>query len=750
MSVSFRTATMALVTNALLAFAARWLSTNSILVSMLRVAFSSTTIAFVPGALCVIAWHPRRSFNALEWAGLALAVSLGGIELLTIAAFLVHWSPVVSLVLLALVIAACAARAARREGTLDIGLDHLVIVAILALLAVFEYSTGSRWDTAEDKVHIAIIERLAYLAAPSFRNIYFSPGIVYTYPFPGTHYLLALIARLGDLPAIFVYVKMRAFWGVTAIVLLYGCALLIFENRRIAFASTLVAAGFVVNGAFGPVLGMYWGQMAPFSHASDVAMGVLLPALLFLTCEVLRAKDRAEFRFSMIATTALTLMLIIVHIREIAQFVVYLAAFALALVFARGPRPLLTRTLGVLGVTIALLIAYRGWNASAVPLVDALVEGHKIELRDLYHRATWADLFGPPYPLMGQYMQVFEPFFYGWNPLVLLASPLILFAVRGKKLAWLIAASITSYMLIIRFPALAIPYTYATYFEILFTPVRNVIFFVHMLAGVGVYLLAAQLSRLGYVLLVALAMVIGVAMVEGMHYLAPVASQHIDVLFVPILLGYTVYLGVLIWNGRKELSHEHVLNPRPRWIIALLIMVAIVFNGSRMPEAGVVASNVRNPAATPAGLIASMRCSRNTDCPPPALLIQLSHIGLPTDSILAADLNEDYQPALFMPQQMVTWTGALDTWPFLEPGKMFPRYFDYLKSARVAGADQPLFNRSESHEQRAAFLRDLSVTHVLLDPPMYETMKPIFDGEKDLLATRYDDGHWALYEVKRP
>ena len=44
-------------------------------------------------------------------------------------------------------------------------------------------------------------------------------------------------------------------------------------------------------------------------------------------------------------------------------------------------------------------------------------------------------------------------------------------------------------------PLLAIPYIYLTYFEILYTPVRNVIFFVYLFAGAAIYASVMALAR---------------------------------------------------------------------------------------------------------------------------------------------------------------------------------------------------------------------------------------------------------------
>jgi len=78
-----------------------------------------------------------------------------------------------------------------------------------------------------------------------------------------------------------------------------------------------------------------------------------------------------------------------------------------------------------------------------------------------------------------------------------------------------------------------------------------------------------------------------------------------------------------------------------------------------------------------------------------------------------------------------------------------PAYFQHLKRVRDVGADQPLLNTLESHDQRAAFLRNLWVTHVLLDPGLRKTAKSVLDADSDLLTPRYDDGSWARDEVRR-
>jgi hypothetical protein len=384
----------------------------------------------------------------------------------------------------------------------------------------------------------------------------------------------------------------------------------------------------------------------------------------------------------------------------------------------------------------------------AVPLVDTLVTAHRLDLRELFHGATWAELFGPPYPLMRNYMPGFEPMFYGWIPLVLLLSPLILFPLRAKPLTWLVAGSIACYALIIRFPAFAIPYTYVTYFEILYSPVRNVVFFVYLLAGVGLYLLSLVLARLPYAALIPSAAIAGVLISAGVAAYGPLATNRLDLLFAPMLVGSALLLITVIWKQPDASAGASLFHPPRRWTMAFAIVIVVVMAGTRVPDSAAVQARWQDRVPTPEALMASMSCAAGREfCAPPRALIHLAERGISSDAVLAVDLRERYQPALFMPQQMVVWPGGTES--LLDPESRFPRYFEYLKTAQDDSEDQPLFNSTDTRDRREAFVRDLRVTHVLLNPRLYASMKPVFDADAALFTSRYDDGHWALYEVVR-
>jgi hypothetical protein len=149
-----------------------------------------------------------------------------------------------------------------------------------------------------------------------------------------------------------------------------------------------------------------------------------------------------------------------------------------------------------------------------------------------------------------------------------------------------------------------------------------------------------------------------------------------------------------------------------------------------------------NRLPTPTALLAGLECrDEGRFCPPPRALMQFAREQVPVDAIMAVDYREAYEPTLFMPQQIVIWAGAL------EPRRMFPGYFQHFDRARAASRDQPFFDLAETREERLAFIQELRITHVLLNPRLYSEMKRVFDIDRSLFTPLYDDGQWALFRV---
>ena len=744
--ISSRRAAASVLGVALLGALSRFTSETSEWGWIARVAWASLIVGVVPGAVALLAWRPRKSFALLEWLGLSIGLSCAFVQLLTIGAVALHQSPDRAIAVLGLVVAVHLWVSFQRGDSgarVHVSRSDVALLLTLAGLGLLLYAEGSPFISgSEDRVHVSIILRLSQLQAPSIDNFYLSPGVIYPYPFPGTHYLMALMSRIGDIEPVFLYHKLRAFWGVAAVILLWGCTRAIFENERIALTGALVAIAFVANGTFAA-----FTQVVPYSHASHVAMGVLLPALLLMTCMYFRAGERRERRFFLVGALSLALMLIMVHPREIMQFSMYLAAFAVVLLVSRGPRRLLTRTALLLIAVAAGLVTYRLWYERTVPVVDSLVSVRRQDLWTLFTDSSWAELFGPPLPMLDRYMPAFELMSHMWMPVVLLASPMVLYTFRHRPLAWLVAAGIAVYLAVIWFPVLAIPYLYATYFEMLYAPIRNVSFFAHMLAGVALYVLAARLARYGYLTLCIVAGALGWAIIEIFRRVSAATLERPDALFLPVLAGYVLALIGLSLRRSSAGAPPWLEEPRRRWVLALALILTPIVVGTWATESAVAGAwTNRNP--TPAALLAGISCGDDLDrCAPPPALIRYARRQVPPEAIFAVDFHQVNEPTLFLPQQVDVWSGASDS--LVEPEQIFPVYFTHLNRARAASLDQPFFNDRETRDERMAFIRDLGVTHVLVTPRMHSMMTKALTSDGDLFVARYDDGQWALYEVRR-
>ena len=515
----------------------------------LKLLSATLVIGIVPGALATILARPRPQLSMLEVIGFGIAVSFGFVQLFTILAISLHVSA--ALVSAALVVgsALIAARAVYRpSGSVVVSLDELIVVSLLCLLGVFLYDLGSPVDWYEDQVHVAIVRRLTELQAPGLDNVYFAPGIVYTYPFPGTHYFMALVARLSDLDPLFVYHKLRFFWGPAALVMLHLVARAVFGGRAIASAVTVTAVAFVFSGAFAmvPGFGSGWGQLVPYSHASDVAMTVLLPALLVVAFGYLQAASTRERTFFLAATAMLVLMLTVVHIREVVQFASYIGCFLLVTIVVRRFRPYARRTAGLLALVLIIGTVYTFWQAQLPTLVGDIVGSQRADLSSILASSSVRALVLTPAPtLLSAFLLNADQTFDGLTPLFLFAGPAVLLLFPRRPLVWLVIVSTVAYLMVMTVPLFAIPYIYVTYFEILFTPVRNVIFFVYLLAGVLVYATVVALTRVDRTRISPL--VVG-ALTGALALLVSLClNRSASGFFTPLIAAYV--LGFLVLSG---------------------------------------------------------------------------------------------------------------------------------------------------------------------------------------------------------
>ena len=465
-----------------------------------RAVLATLAIGVTPGALLTLLWKPRSPLTIIEVVGFGIALSFGVVHLLTIGAVAMHVSPLITMSVLsaASLVMGCLV-IWRGTGSLVVDVDDLIIIAAVIVIGVPLYQQGSPFDAYEDQVLVSIVRRLSVLELPRLDNLFPTPGVVYTYPFPGALYFMSLVTRLADVDAMFVYHKLRFFWGPASLVMLNLAARAVFGYASVATAVTLTAAILVAAGTFAMVDGFpsWWGQLTPYSYVPDVAMTVLLPALLVMAFGYFLASTDRERGFFLAGSVMLILMLTIIHIREMVQFAAYLGCFIVVTMCLRPFRGHARRAGVLLAIVLVMAGIYTAWQTRMVPVAAGVVAGERANLLVVASGLSVSGLIGTPATeSLGDFIQDFDQVFAGLVPFLLFTGVIVVAAFRQRPLVWLLSSSTLAYLLVMTVPLLAIPYIYLTYFEILQIPVRNIIFFLYLFAGAFVYLVVVALARL--------------------------------------------------------------------------------------------------------------------------------------------------------------------------------------------------------------------------------------------------------------
>ena len=293
----------------------------------IKTVLPALTLGVLPGILLTCWWQPQRHFGLILLLGLGAAVSLGLLQFWTLIGMVPHLATghVATGVLTAL---GCAGAAfivlghKRPALRITINRQQNMVALVLAGLAMLLYVKGAPfYQDDEDQIHASVVRRLASVPNPAPHNIYMVPGITFTHPFPGTHYFMAMTANLGRIDPLFVYHKLRFLWGPLALGYVFLLAQIAFRRSSLAFAIFLAAAAMTVNGNFADYPGFsHWAQLVPYTHPTDVALGVLLPALLFVCFCFYRARRRRTAVFYFAATVNLIIVLAFSHIPDLLRF----------------------------------------------------------------------------------------------------------------------------------------------------------------------------------------------------------------------------------------------------------------------------------------------------------------------------------------------------------------------------------------------------------------------------------------------
>ena len=420
-----------------------------------------------------------------------------------------------------------------------------------------------------------MVRRLAAMPHPAIDDFYHVPNLVYTYPFPGTHFVMALISGLGGLDALFVYHKMRFFWGFAALLFVYLLARRIFESSLLGFLTGLTAAVFVLGGGFADAPGIDWGQLAPLSHPSDVAMNVLLPPVSCSSpataCKVKVAVRPAS---SLAPPWRWRTMVAMVQIRGIVQFLVYLGCFFAGLLLYRRDRVYLVRTVTLIVGSVVVTVAYLWFHRRAAVLIAPMVAAFRAELLATARSLTLAALVFPSRALR---LRVSVDLFW-LAPVDPCHGPAGMGSASQEGTHADGGHQHRRHLLVIRLPLLSLPFAYVTHWEILVFPLRNLAIFTYLLAGLTLYALCRQLgSHPEATIALASTALASACLVVILSRSAEFFGKHRDVYFVPVVALYILALTSLrspmagVWADR--LLPE---SPRPiwKWTFALLVVLS--------------------------------------------------------------------------------------------------------------------------------------------------------------------------------
>lgn len=741
-----------------------WAVWNSI-----KIISASLTVLIVPGVLLLLIIKLKAPLTILEISGLGAALSIGIVTLLTTVCMLTHTSfslAVTPFVVGLLILGSIALKQDAKVGLTSVTAPASECWLLMGMLVIgfLLFLRGSPLSPGEDQIHIAVARRLAALPNPGISNIYLSSAIVYTYPFPVTHAIFALTSVLGGIDVLFVYHKLRFVWAILAILCVYLATKRLFDNSKLASVSGWTCSVFVANGTFSEVSPLMWAQLAPFSHASDVAMGVLLPLLLVGTFYYLSSEYRRDTFIFLLIALLMSLTLTFAKIREIVQFMVYSFSFLGIIFFAKRNRFLVSKMAVLGGGTLLMVVIYVIFHRLTVASVSSIVDVNRAYILELWRNMSLLDCFARPLN-DGKIVNNFNLFFYNLNALALLSSPLIFLAFFRKQLVLFLWAGLFAYLLIIRFPIFSIPYLLLTYFDMLSSPVRNVIFFIFVMTGVIVYMTALSFSKLkqlglAMILLIGLAFIIS----TSAERLREILTVQPDWLFLTLLIALPSALWLSFTRWDKSFGNLwccSAFTARSGICAAVLILSLGFFryqsNSALTFWKTPIASNVEQAVGMAAAPLMAIQYSvpdsdkafrvNATSNVPTYGFVQWMKQNVSVKAVCAVNMFNRNILTTFVPQQVPAW--PLVFYGPINYRTNFPRFCKLADVAFKRYGTQPFFNKAEQREERVTFLDTLGISHVVTDPSYYEMMEGVLGRYPDLFTKIYDQECWSVFKVNR-
>lgn len=623
---------------------------------------------------------------------------------------------------------------------------------------------------------IAIVDALRSALSPE--QAYYIHDVPPVYPFPAIHYGYALVASIADTSALFVFDKMRLIWTATALSALFtGVRAL---SRRVDYAYFALFGGsiLVLAGPQAAVSVFYWGQLAATSHWADVAMNVIAPIALASLLLWLSPDGRSRPHL-LILFSCMGIVLAEVHQRELVEILVFLAGAIVVVVLNRDRR---SAFLLIAAATLPVAAAglYLKWATLSGPGIAALAaDWRQMLLSDFIH-LDWITAF----QVYSKRVLLYEfSMLYGLNGLMLLIAVVVMFLCRDGLAVRTVGLAIAAFLLAESFAVISIPVLYATYDELLFTPICRIIFPLYCLFWIGIAMIAEMTAALAQKLrqqmqivgMIPLGIAASLALAATAHVLGgpnhpePV-DAHLSVLAKSLAILCAVSgLTVAFWPHRSEPGAGR----KPTLVFAaglavLLPLAAIEYSSTSF--LGVLKR--RDGSASPTGVITLVyqhylaaypasptQCiDETTDvlgykvpdsfCMPPLSVIQsVNRRGLPSSSVLLVDPLGSFSPMGFLPVQLAgpMVRGIADD--YRNWSVAFPKFRDVVARALEVHNGMPFFSPDEDADERFTDARSLGATHVLASPPERERIMAAIGARPDLFKLLLDESGWVLLEI---
>ena len=262
--------------------------------------------------------------------------------------------------------------------------------------------------------------------------------------------------------------------------------------------------------------------------------------------------------------------------------------------------------------------------------------------------------FEDPNKINFSYFSGLELYFRGWSWLALLAGPLTLVLLGRSAVGLFVAAAVLGYAIILRFPVVGIVYAAATYDEILVSPVRNMVFFIYLITGAFIYLIAVIVTRIGSTWSqLASLLLSGIAVYLAWKYGGAWFASSSSLFLLVLVLLYAGAIVAMTIVGPEVATNR--LNPkRPQELVMFLLLstgLAVAtaeWRGSVLREAVAKSSEKE--------IIDGLGC-RPKACNPSFELANWARTNLSPDNVLEININNEVFPSLVMPQRIVAWPG---------------------------------------------------------------------------------------------